>query len=124
MPLIGKALKEKRGGNEKYQKMMADFQQQVQNELSDGEVVEAICGYIPCAAVTNKRLLISSKTGIETVQFDEIKSLKGMNAAGNKTRNPEQMLGFTIKANKKYVLGNHSEGFAEVVTGLYVHTGL
>jgi len=124
MPLIGKVLKEKRGVSEKYQRIMEDFQQQVQNELAEDEVVEAMCGYVPCAAVTNKRLLISAKTGLETVHFSEIKSLKGMNAAGNKTTNPAQMLIFTIKANRKYSLGNHSEGFDQVVATLFAHTNL
>lgn len=124
MSLIGNVLKEKRGGSEKYQKIMADFRQAVQNELTEGEAVEAVCGYSPCAAVTNKRLLIGAKDGLETVDFSEIKSLAGMNGAGAKTNNPDRMLSFTIKAKKKYVLGNHSEGFDQVVTRLHEHTGL
>lgn len=124
MPLIGNVLKKKRGGSEKYQRIMADFRQLVQNELTEGEVVEAVCGYNPCAAVTNKRLLIGGKAGLETVDFSGIKSLKGMNGAGNKTANPNLMLVFTIVAEKKYVLGNHSEGFDQLVTRLYAHTGL
>ncbi len=124
MPLIGKVLKKKRGNSEKYQKIMEDFQISVQSALTEGEVVEAVCGYVPCAAVTNKRLLIGAKTGLETVHFADITSLKGMNGAGDKTSNPDQMLVFSIKANKKYVLGNHSEGFNEVVTSLFQYTGL
>ena len=123
MPLIGKALKGKRAGKEKYQKIMADFQQQVDGALMEGEHVDAMCGYVPCAAVTNKRLLMGTKNGIERVEFHEIRSLKGIDASGSKTSNPEQMMGFTIKANKKYVLGNHSEGFDQVVTLLFIRTG-
>lgn len=123
MPLVAKVLKEKRGGSEKYQKIMEDFRAQVQRELKEGETVEAMCGYIPCAAVTNMRLLVSSRDGLVTVPFAEIRSLSGMNGGGNKTSDPDKMLAFTIKAKKKYVLGNHSEGFDQVVLCLYRHTG-
>ena len=121
-PLFVQVLKNKRSGNAKYQKIMADFAQRVKRELYPGEVVEAVCGYIPCAAVTNKRLLIGSRGGIETVEFYEIQWLKGINGSGNKTTDPSQMLGLIIKARKRYTLGNHSEGFGQVVTHLYAHT--
>lgn len=123
-PLVAQVLKKKRAGSTKYQKIMADFEQQVKIELGRDEVVEAICGYIPCAAVTNRRLLISTKTGIETVEFNEIYHLRGINGHGDKTSDPTQMLAFTIKARNKYTLGNHSEGFDQVVMRLYEHTGL
>lgn len=82
-------------------------------------MVEGICGYHPCAAVTNKRLLVSTKHGINSVPFSEIKSLRGTNATGSKTYDPDRMLVFEIKAGKKYVLGNHSEGFEDVVSALF-----
>lgn len=124
MPRIGKALKERRKGSEKYQRIMADFKQQVEAALDEGETVQAMCGYIPCAAVTNKRLLVSTKTGLDTVSFGDIVSLKGLNGAGEKTSDPDAMLVFTIKAKKKYTLGNHSDGFNQVVTSLRFYTGL
>ena len=116
-------LKKKRGGSEKYQQMLADFNQQVNGMLEADETVEAVCGYRPCAAVTSKRLLVSTKNGIDSVAFDQIRKIKGMDGAGNKTTNPDRMLVYEIKADKKYVLGNHSEGFNEVVLGLQKHTG-
>lgn len=123
MSMVGSVLKKKRAGSEKYQKIIEDFQQQVNEMLEQDEAVEAVCGYNPCAAVTNKRLLISTKTGIDSVQFCQIKSMKGMTTSGNKTKNPDSMLTFTIKAEKKYVLGNESEGFERVVESLYRYVG-
>lgn len=111
---VSHVLKNKRAGSEKYQTILADFQQGVNEMLETDEVVEAVCGYKPCAAVTNKRLLVSGKTGIDSVPFASIKAVKGLNASGYKTTNPSSMLVFEIKADKKYVLGNHSEGFEEV----------
>jgi len=116
-------MKKKRGSSEKYQQIMAEFKEQVSAMLEADETVEAVCGYKPCAAVTNKRLLVSAKNGIDSVPFAEIKKLKGMDGAANKTANPDRMLVFEIKADKKYVLGNHSEGFNEVVRSLQKHTG-
>ena len=124
MPLVTQIMKEKRGASGKYQQMLADFEQQVRGELYQGEVVEAVCGYIPCAAVTNRRLLIGTKKGIETVEFNDIYGFRGIDGHGNKTADPSRMLGFTIKARKKYTLGNHSAGFDEVVMRLYEHTGM
>lgn len=121
MPMIGEMLKKIRSGSEKYQQILKDFEEQVRSELTECETIEAICGYAPCAAVTNKRLLIGTKTGIETVRFSEISSLCGMDAKGSDTADPDQMMVFTIQAKKKYVLGNHSDGFAQVVLRLYDH---
>ncbi len=123
MLLVGKALKKKRAGSAKYQKILEDFQQGVNSMLEADEVVESVCGYNPCAAVTSKRLLVGTKKGIETVQFSEIKSLKGLNAKADDTTNPDWMLVFQIKANKRYTLGNHSDGFKQVVEALYRHRG-
>lgn len=120
---LGSVLKKNRAGSEKYQQIMEDFRQQVDGMLEQGETVEAVCGYKPCAAVTNKRLLISGKEGIDSVQFHEVKALKGMDAGGNRTKNPDRMLVFEIRAAKKYVLGNHSEGFNQVVESLFSYTG-
>ncbi len=119
--VAAKALKEKRGSNEKYQKIITDFYDQVNHMLDQGETVEAYCGYSPCAAVTNRRLLIGDKNGIKTVPFSQIRKVKGVSFSGNKTKDPNQMLGFEIKADKKYVLGNHSAGFEQVVEALNRH---
>lgn len=123
VPVLNKVLKNKRGGSEKHQQILADFRQKVESELAEGEVIEGLCGYNPCAAVTDKRLMVSTKAGLDIVEFADIKALKGMNAGGNKTSDPNRMLVFEIKANKKYVLGNHSEGFNQVVESLQRHTG-
>lgn len=120
---LGSVLKKKRAGSKKYQKIMEYFQQQINGMLEHDETIETVCGYNPCAAVTNKRLLVSSKTGIDTVQFHEIKALKGIDAGGNKTKTPDRMLFFEINAAKKYVLYNHSEGFNQVVESLFRYTG-
>lgn len=116
-------LKKRRGSSEKYQQIMADFKEQVSAMLEEGETVEAVCGYKPCAAVTTRRLLVSSKNGIDVVPFGEIKKLQGMDGGGNKTAHPDRMIVFEIKAAKKYVLGNHSEGFSKVVNRLKFYTG-
>ncbi len=123
MLLVGSAVKKKRAGSEKHQKILSDFRQSVDDMLETDEVVEAVCGYNPCAAVTSKRLLVGTKKGIDVVEFSEIKSLKGFNAKADDTREPDWMLVFQIKAKKKYVLGNHSDGFNQVVQSLYRHTG-
>jgi len=123
MSVIGGILKKKRGGSEKFQTIMEEFRKNVNGMLEENETVEALCGYNPCAAVTNKRLLMGTKKGIEVVQFSEIRKLSGLNGAGNKTMDPSRMLVFEIKANKKYVLGNHSEGFDQVVEALVRRAG-
>lgn len=115
------AAKKKRGSNEKYQKILTDFYNQVNNMLEEGEALEAYCGYFPCAAVTNRRLLIGDKKGIQTVPFSQIRKVKGMSYSAQKTMNPNQMAAFEIKADKKYTLGNQSDGFARVVEALKHH---
>lgn len=114
-------LKQKRAGSEKYQQILADFEQRVTAMLDADETVEGMCGYKPCAAVTNKRLLVDGKAGIESVDFQQIKKVNGMSASGNKTANPDQMLVLQIKAEKKYTLGNHSQGFNGFVNALMNH---
>ncbi len=123
MLVIGNAVKKKRAGSEKHQKILEDFRRNVTDMLEPEEAIEAVCGYNPCAAVTDRRLFVSTKKGIDVVQFSEIKSLKGLNAKADDTTNPEWMLVFQIKANKKYTLGNHSDGFNQVVQALYRRTG-
>ena len=123
MSFVNDGLKKKRSGNAKYQNILSEFNSKIYGMLEPGEIVEGVCGYRPCAAVTNRRFLVDTKAGVRSVAFSEIKSVKGMNASGNKTTNPDQMLVFEIKADKKYVLGNHSEGFAQVVNSLYKYIG-
>lgn len=118
MAVISKSQKEKWSNSEKYQKIINDFYNEVTNLLEPGEEIEAYCGYVPCAAVTNKRLLISDKKGMKTISFAEIRKVQGTNFSGNKTNNPDQMFVFEIKADKKYVLGNHSDGFVQVVEAI------
>ena len=103
VPLLGTVLKKTRAGSEKYQQILADFEQRVTAMLDTDETVEGMCGYKPCAAVTNKRLLVDTKAGIDVVPFEQIKKVKGMDSAGNKTTNPDRMLVLEIKAEKKYV---------------------
>lgn len=121
MALISKVLKEKRGSSEKYQKIIADFYHQATQMLERGECIEAYCGYFPCAAVTNQRLLVEEKNGIKTIPFSQIRKVKGMSFSGNTTNDPKQMMVFEIKADKKYALGNHSDGFVQVVEALNKH---
>lgn len=116
--LITSVAKEKRGSNEEYQKMITDFYNQVSNMLEPGEKLEAYCGYSPCAAVTNRRLLIGEKDGIKTIPFSQIQKIRGTSFSGFRTKDPNNMLTLEVKADKKYVLGNHSEGFAQVVESL------
>ena len=118
VPLLGSVLKKSRAGSEKYQQILTDFEQRVNALLEADEIVEGLCGYKPCAAVTNKRLLVDTKAGIDSVAFQQIKKVKGMDSGANKTRDPERMLLLEIKAEKKYVIGNHSEGFATFVNAL------
>ena len=122
--LIAGVVKKKRAGSEKYQQMLADFEQRVNDMLEADETVEGLCGYKPCAAVTNKRLLVDTKAGIDSVAFQQIKKVKGMDAAANRTTNPDRMLVLEIKAEKKYVLGNHSEGFKGFVDALMRHVSV
>ena len=121
--IMNSVLKKKRAGSAKYQNILAEFNAAVSAMLEEGEKVEAVCGYRPCAAVTDKRLLISSKTGIVAIPFSHIRSLKGMDTRGNKTRDPRSIFVLEIKADKKYSIGNESEGFEDVVRALYKHTG-
>lgn len=123
MALLASVVKKKRAGSEKYQQILANFEQQVNAMLEEGETVEAVCGYKPCAAVTDRRLLVGAKNGIDSVPYAQIKALKGLDGGANKTTNPDRMLVFEIKAAKKYTLGNHSDGFAKLVNSLYRHTG-
>lgn len=59
MAVVASVVKKRRCSNEKYQKMITDFYNQVNNMLEQGEKLEAYCGYSSCAAVTNRRLLYS-----------------------------------------------------------------
>lgn len=119
--LVGSILKAARAGSEKYKAILEGFQARVDEVLEENEVVEAVCGYMPCAAVTNKRLIMGRETGVFSVQFSDIKSLTGRNASNFKTDDPGRMLSLEIEAGKTYLLGNHSEGFTEVVEALYEH---
>lgn len=121
MAVVASVVKKKRGSDEKYQKIITDFHDQVNNMLEQDEKLEAYCGYIPCAAVTNRRLLIGDKNGIKTIPFSQIQKIRGTSFSGFRTKDPNNMLTFEIKADKKYVLGNHSAGFAQVVKSLYNH---
>ena len=113
--VLSKVLKNKRGGSEKYQNILNDFYSSVNRELAPGETVAAYCGYNPCAAVTNRRLFVGDKKGVRSVSLSQIKKIRGTNFSGNKTDKPDQMLALEIFADKKYVVGNHSEGFSQVV---------
>lgn len=124
MGIIGTVLKNKRANNPKYIKILEDFRKSVSNMLEPGEEVIAVCGYRPCAAATNQRLLVSAKNGVDSIPYANIKKVKGMDTAGNKTTDPFRMIAVTVKAEKKYTLGNHSEGFAQVVSAVYKHTNL
>ncbi len=124
IPILSNVLKVKRAGSNKYQHIITDFLQNAETMLDTDEQIEAVCGYKPCAAITNKRLLVSTKNGIDSVAFNDVKKLNGMTASGNNTKYASSMLVFQIKANKKYTLGNHSEGFEKLVTLLYQRTGL
>lgn len=119
--IIANVLKEKRGKSPKYQKIIEDFYNNASSMLEPGEEIEAYCGYFPCAAVTGKRILIGDKKGIQSILFSDIKKIQGMNSSGSKTNDPRQMLALEIKAHKKFVLGNHSAGFEEVVESLQNH---
>ena len=123
MRVVGEKLKKNRNSSEKYQKILTDFSSSVSRMLMPGERVEGMCGYSPCAAVTNRRLIIGDKKGIREVPFSSIRKTKGMNYSGNRTSDPDNMLVYEIYADKKYVLGNHSEGFAQVVRVLNAYTG-
>lgn len=122
--VLAMVLKNKRAGSEKYQQILVDFRQSAEALLDADEQIEALCGYKPCAAVTSKRLLVSTKNGIDSVAFSSIKKLNGMNASGYNTKNPDNMLVFQIKADQKYTLGNQSEEFDRLVNLLYQRTGL
>ena len=121
LSMVSDILKKKRVSNEKYQNILNEFLNDVINILEPDEELEAYCGYYPCAAVTNKRLLISGKNSIESIEFLQIKKIKGMGFSGTSTKNPNQMLTLEIKAEKKYYIGNESEGFIQVVEFLNTH---
>ena len=125
MQRVSEGMKEKRSGNEKYQKLLEDFTAEVNGMLVPGERLVACCGYNPCAAVTNRRLLIGSKKGIRSVSFSQIRKVRGMNASGSTVKNPENMMVLEIKADKNYAIGNQSAGFSQVVHALnhYVTAG-
>lgn len=97
-------LKKKRANNSKYQKILEDFRAQVDTMLRDGETVEAICGYYPCAAVTNYRLLIGGKKGIDSVAFAAIEKINGLDHSANKTSNADAMMMLEFKAGKNMLL--------------------
>lgn len=119
--LVANIQKEKRASSEKYQEVIASFYRQATQMLEPGECIEAYCGYNPCAAVTNRRLLVMKKNEIEAIPFSQIRKVKGMGFSGNTTKKPDQMQVFEVKADKKYVLANQSDGFVQVVEALNRH---
>ena len=105
--------------SDRCQKRLEDFRQQVNDMLQEDEEVLAICGYNPCAAVTNKRLLITRRAGVDVVAFSQITKLKGTSYNGQRVDEPGQMQTFQIKAEKNYYLRYQDEGFPSVVNELF-----
>lgn len=114
--------KEKHRTKEERQKILSDFYDQVNSMLEEGEILEAHCGYDPCAAVTNRRLLIGDEYGIKTIPFSQIQKVKAMNYSGYKTKDPERTGMYEIKADETYVLTKQSEDFVHVVESLNFYT--
>lgn len=69
MTVVASLLKKKRAGSEKYQQILTEFRQQAEAMLENGEVIEVLCGYNPCAAVTGKRLLVGGKKALILLRF-------------------------------------------------------
>ena len=46
-------------GQDEDRNALAQFRREVAALLEPGETVEAVCGYGPCAAVTNRRFLVT-----------------------------------------------------------------
>ena len=123
MRILTELVNKKRGSSQKHQKILSDFRNSVTTVLMPGECVEGYCGYNPCCAVTNQRLIIGDKKGIHTIPYNQIRKTRGTDFSGNRTSAPNRMLALEIFADKKYVVGNHSEGFVQVVSALLRYTG-
>ena len=124
MTVVSQVLKKKRAGSAKYQAILEKFNEEVSAALEEGETVEAVCGYRPCAAVTDRRLLLSDKSGLVSIPYDQIRSVKGSDASARKTSNIGSIFFLEIKAARKWVLADEEAGFGKVVRALDRHVSI
>lgn len=92
-----------------------DFTRTLETALLPKETIKIICPqkkgrYI----LTSKRLLLEEKGGFHAISLDEIKSVQGKNAAGNRTTAPANMVSLTVKADKDFTIQNTCDQFPEL----------
>lgn len=101
---------------------LEEFEAQVAQMLEPDEVMEASVGYGPCAAVTNKRMFISTKKGILTFPYEKITGLSRSDS--DQPYNPRRFVTMCVVADKRYYLGNYVGDFEGVFAVLQKYTGL
>ena len=96
-----------------------DFTRTLETALLPRETVKVVCPQKKGRWIlTNKRLLLEEKGGFHAIALDKIKSVQGINAAGNRTTSPANMVSLTVKADKDFSIQNLNDQFPELVKQL------
>ncbi len=64
--------------------------------------------------LTDKRLIIDNKNGLQSIPFDTIKKVKLQKLGGGKAGHPSLCQIITINADRKYTLARYSQKFNEI----------
>lgn len=89
-----------------------DFLRKLETLLREKETVKSICTQKDGRWIlTNSRLILEKKGQFQAFGLKEIKSLKGKNAAGNRTTAVRNMVSLTVKTESEYVLQNNCSEF-------------
>ena len=96
-----------------------DFTRTLETALLPRETIKVVCPQKKGRWIlTNKRLLLEEKGGFHAIALDKIKSVQGINAAGNRTTSPANMVSLTVKADKDFSIQNLNDQFPELVKQL------
>ena len=94
-----------------------DFTRTLETALLPKETVKVVCPQKKGRCIlTSKRLLLEEKGGFHAIPLNNIKSIQGKNAAGNRTTFPANMVSLTVKADKDFTLQNCSDQFPELTS--------
>ena len=96
-----------------------DFTRTLETALLPRETIKVVCPQKKGRWIlTNKRLLLEEKGGFHAIALDKIKSVHGINTAGNRTTSPANMVSLTVKADKDFAIQNRNDQFPELVKQL------
>jgi hypothetical protein len=96
-----------------------DFSRKLTTLLKEKETVKSVCPQKDGRWIlTNTRLIIEKKGNFQAFLLKGIKSIRGSNAAGNRTTAVRNMVSLTVKIEEEYTLVNNCSEFADLVQQL------